>query len=328
MSLKHNLLILGSQNSNPADQKLTRDEIRPVQILYRNGLTEPVNFFNDWGKMGVSSIARKKHDSNHLIVSINDELRNLNHKTGEYKKLDIPCIHDLHDIHFIEDSLWISNTEYDEAIEYDTKQDRVLRRISLKKFRTQGEIDKNDAEKVKDRFHCNQVFRDHDGNLSVLIHHVSGWQYYRILLEKLVKNQGDGGVINLDKEKVIPLKLQSPHSLRKIDGHYWIQDSGDFSTKIYNKNWELISEIENGGFGRGVDFSEKANCVYIGISATRKRYLKVIPTGEYHINKILMIDLNTHQKRDEIPIHHIEQLDNIYILNDQEAEMFRGLDRV
>ena len=328
MSLEHNLLVLGSQNNNPADQKLTREEIRPVQILCRDGRAEPVNFFNEWGKVGVSSIAWKKYDSNPLIVSINDELRKLDYKNGEFKKLDIPGIHDLHDIHFIEDSLWISNTEYDEAIEYDTKHETAIRRISLSKFRNQSEIDKIDAEEVKDRFHCNQVFRDYDGDLSVLIHHVSGWQYYRILLEKLVKNQGDGGVINLDKEKVIPLKLQSPHSLRMIDGDYWVQDSGDFSTKIYNRNWELIAEIENGGFGRGVDFSIKEKRVYIGLSATRKRYFKVIPSGGYHLNRILVVDPESKIKMDEIPVYHIEQLDNVYILDENEVEIFRNLDRL
>lgn len=323
MALEHNLLILGSQNSNPADQKLDRDDVRPVQILYRNGQAEPVNYFNNWGKVGVSSIAWKKHNRNQLIVSINDELRKLDTKTGKFTKLDISHIRDLHDIHFIDGSLWISNTEYDEVIEYDTGKDCIIQRISLGKFRTQKELL---SEKVKDRFHCNQVFRDYEGNLSVLIHHVSGWQYYRILLEKLVKNQGDGGVINLDREKVIPLKLQSPHSLRMINGNYWIQDSGDFSTKIYNQTWELISEIENGGFGRGVDFSMKENRVYIGLSATRKRYLKVIPTGEYHLNRVMIVDPESKIRIDEIPVYHIEQLDNVYILDEKEVEIFRSLD--
>jgi len=328
MSLKHNLLILGSQNNNPADQNLDRDEIRPVQILHRDAHSEPVNFFNNWGKVGVSSIAWKKHNRNQLIVSINDELRKLDTKTGKFTKLDIPRIYDLHDIHYLGDSLWISNTEFDEVIEYNTKQENIIRRISLDKFRTQKELQKASEEKVRDRFHCNQVFRNYEGNLCVLIHHVSGWQYYRILLEKLVKNQGDGGVINLDKETVVPLKLQSPHSLRMIDGDYWIQDSGDFSTKIYNSNWELITEIENGGFGRGVDFSLKKNRVYIGLSATRKRYLKVIPSGGYHLNRILVVDPESKIKMDEIPVYHIEQLDNVYILDENEVEIFRNLDRL
>lgn len=327
MLLEHNLLILGSQNSNPADQKLDRDEIRPVQILHRDGHAEPVNFFNNWGKVGVSSIAWNKHNNNQLIVSVNDELRKLDTKKGQYTKLDIPRIHDLHDIHYIGGSLWISNTEYDEIIEYNTKQESIISRISLDQFRTQEELQSANAEKIKDRFHCNQVFRDYEGNLCVLIHHISGWQYYRILLEKLVKNQGDGGIINLDRKKVIPLKLQSPHSLRMIDGDYWVQDSGDFSTKIFNKNWELIYEIENGGFGRGVDFSIKEKRVYIGISATRKRYLKVIPSGGYHMNRILILDPEAKTKIDEIPVYHIEQLDNVYIMNDAETEIFRNLDR-
>ncbi len=324
--LKHNLLILGSQNHNPKDRKLTRDDIRPVQILYKDGRCEPVGFFNRWGKAGVSSMAWPDQEFRYLIVSVNDELRKLYPGTGEWKTLDIPRINDIHDIHFIDGHLWISNTEYDEIIEFDTEDEKIIRRISLDKFRKADETGNTDAEKVKDRFHCNQVFRDYNGNLCVLIHHISGWQYYRILFEMLVKSQGDGGVINLDTEDIIPLKLQSPHTVRKIAGCYWIQDSGDFTTKIYDKNWQLVDTIQNGGFGRGLDFDEKQDIAYIGLSATRKRYMKVIATGGYHLNRVLMVDLSTHKKIGEVPVMNIEQLDNVYILDDHAVEVFRKLD--
>lgn len=328
MFLKHNLLILGSRNSNPADQKLKRNEIRPVQILQKNGSLNAINFFNHWGDVGVSSMAWQSSLQDEIFVSVNNEIRRLNFKTGEFNTLDISNINDLHDINIIDDSLWISNTEKDEIIEYDVKNNRVIHRISLDRYRDDSNELPSDAKKAKDRFHCNQIFKNYDDDLCVLIHHVSGWQYYRILIEKLVKNQGDGGVINLDKEKVIPLKLQSPHSLRMINENYWVQDSGDFTTKIYNKEWQFISAIKNGGFGRGVDFSESDGTVYIGLSATRKRYLKIIPFGEYHLNRILMIDLSANSKSGEIPVYHIEQLDNVYILNEKELELFRKLDKL
>lgn len=329
MTVKHNLLVLGSQNSKEADQKLDRSEIRPVQLLTREGKLLPINFFNNWGEAGVSSIQwdLKRFPSN-LFVSINDEIRKLNVENKNFDRLNLGTVGDIHDIHFLDDGyLWISNTEYDEAIAYNPETDEVVRRESLDPFRKK--INQSTCEeefaKVKDRFHCNQVFRDFNDDLCVLIHSISGWQYYRVLLEKLVKKQGDGGVINLIKNDIIPLKLQSPHTVRKIDQHYWIQDSGDLSTKIYDKNWSHVDTIKTGGFGRGVDFSEADDIAYVGLSATRKRYLKVIPASEYHSNRILTVNISGRTRVNELPIPNIEQLDNVYILNKQVKALFERL---
>ena len=136
------------------------------------------------------------------------------------------------------------------------------------------------------------------------------------MLEKLVKRQGDGGIINLDQKKVEWLGLQSPHSMRLINGQYWVQNSGDLSIAIFDKNWEKVKDVTTGGFGRGVAFSEADDCVYVGLSATRKRYLKLLPTNQYHSNRVQVLDIKTATKQQEISIPNIEQLDNVYILND------------
>ncbi len=327
MSLKHDLLILGSQNAKEPDQKLKRSEVKPVQILTSGGDLKPVSFFNDWGKVGVSSIAWDHRYPQELFVSINDGIRRLNVNTKTYETLELGEIGDLHDINFIDGLLWISNTEYDEAIAYDADSNKVVQRNSLASFRMKLDDAKDgeEFEKVKDRFHCNQVFRDYNGDLCVLIHAINGWLLYRVLFEMLVKKQGDGGVINLDSKQIIPLKLQSPHSVRKINGEYWIQDSSDLSTKIFDQNWEPADTIKTGGFGRGVDFSENENVAYIGLSATRKRYLKVIPTSEYHSNRVLIVDIKQRKKLDEITVPNIEQMDNVYILNEHMRKVFEKL---
>ena len=51
--IKHDLLILGSQNVKEADQELSRDQIYPVQILHKDKRITPVHFFNNWGDVGV-----------------------------------------------------------------------------------------------------------------------------------------------------------------------------------------------------------------------------------------------------------------------------------
>ncbi|MEQ8523298.1 DUF4915 domain-containing protein [Gracilimonas sp.] len=327
MAINHHLLVLGSQNAKKEDQKIDRSKVRPVQLVTPDERVKQVNFFNDWGKVGVSSIAWDlARFPDELFVSVNDEIRRLNAKTREFEVLDLGEIGDLHDIHFIDDLLWISNTEYDQAIGYDAEKRKVVEKRSLDTFRLSlDDIDRDeDIEKVKDRFHCNQVFRDYNGDLCVLIHSINGWLFYRVLFEMLVKKQGDGGIINLDKQEVIQLRLQSPHSVRKIDGDYWVQDSSDLSTKIFDKEWQFKDTIKTGGFGRGVDFSDD-DTAYIGLSATRKRYLKLIPTSEYHSNRILVVGIDKKDKRQEIPIPNIEQLDNVYILDEPVRKLFEEL---
>lgn len=98
------------------------------------------------------------------------------------------------------------------------------------------------------------------------------------------------------------------------------------STKIFDKNWKHVDTLKTGGFGRGVDFSEEENRVYIGLSATRKRYLKVIPTTKYHSNRIFITTIDDRKELDQIPIPNIEQLDNVYILNEKIKTIFEGLD--
>ena len=323
--IKHDLLILGSQNVKEADQELSRDQIYPVQILHKDKRITPVHFFNNWGDVGVSSIAWHANVKNKLFISINDEIRLLDIKTKKFEILDLGQINDLHDINFIDDELWISNTEFDEAIKFDVKTKEVIERHSLHAFREQLDKRKEINEITKDRFHCNQVFRDYNGDLCVLIHSITGWQYYRQVMETLIRRQGDGGVINLDKKIIHRLKLQSPHSARKINGEYWIQDSTDQTTKIFNSKWELKDSFTTGGFGRGVDFSEEDNLAYIGISATRKRYLRVIPTGEKHNNRIMITDIFTKRELETITIPNIEQLDNVYILDNKMKSIFENL---
>lgn len=323
-SLPQDLLILGSQNSKIIDQDLTREEIKPVQILRKDKTFESVDFFNSWGRVGVSSITWHPGFENHLIVSTNDELRFLDTLSKTFEVLDIDRIGDIHDIEVIDNLLWISNTEFDEAISYDLSKKKVIERVSLAKYRVN--LSQNSSEeKLKDQFHCNQVFQNFDGDLCVLIHNITGWQYYRIVLEMLIRRQGDGGIINIDRDQITKLKLQSPHSVRLIKDEYWIQDSGDQSTKVFDKDWNLKHTVKNGGFGRGVAFSIENNLAFVGISATRKRYLRVIPSGEKMTNRVIVIDINSKKRLDSITIPNIEQTDNVYLYTDELEKRFRNL---
>lgn len=314
MNFTHDLLLLGSQNAKAEDQELSRNQIHPEQWISKSGSVKPIYFFDSWGKVGVSSMAWHPAFPDELFVSINTEIRRLDTRTRSYERLAIEQLADIHDIHFIKNTLWISNTEFDEAIGYNPFTRAVESRHSLSSYRRSESELEEDAKDLKDQFHCNQVFEDFDGNLCVLIHNISGWQYYRKVLEMLVRRQGDGGIINLSNQKVHQLKLQSPHTVRLINGDYWVQDSSDQSIKIFDTHWELLHNIPIGGFGRGMDFTEQDQLGYVGISATRKRYLRVIPSGEKHKNRVLQMDLTSKKILQTIDLSNIEQVDNVYLL--------------
>ena len=157
--IKHNLLILGSHNNNPDDRKLKRSEVRPVQILFKDGTLKPLNFFNDWGKVGVSAITWLEDEPSEIFINTDAQMHRMHLETRIHKPIELGRVNDIHDIHFIGNTLWISNTEFDEAIGFDPQKSRVEERISLDDFRVQlDNLDTNDYEEVKDRFHCNQVF--------------------------------------------------------------------------------------------------------------------------------------------------------------------------
>ena len=325
-ALLHDLLILGSQNAKKADQGLDRSEVRPVQILRKTGELLPVNFFNTWGRVGVSAMAWQQQSDAEWLISINDGMRRLNLETGAYKEIELPGTGDLHDIHFIDGLLWISNTEFDEAIAIDPATDRITQRIPLKPFREHLDRSGLSADdRVRDRFHLNQVCQDLDGQVMGLIHHISGWQFSRIVFEMLVKRQGNGGVIDLKTGKAHNLKLQSPHSVRLIDGDYWVADSGAFELKIFDRDWRFKDKIHLGGFTRGIAFSESEDRVYTGISATRKRYLKVIPSEKYLSNRLMINGISDHKTLAEITLPNIEQVDNVFILEPGIAERLLSL---
>lgn len=314
----HHVLILGSQNAKPKDQHISRSEIRPVQLLRKSGELEPIDFFNDWGALGVSSIAWRNPEPQNLWVSVNSEIYRLHLESASWENLNISHLDDIHDLHVFDATLWIANTGQDEVIAYDIERESVERRISLEPYRDEGNQPANDNsnfDDIKDRFHCNEVFLNYENEKCILVHHVSGWQFLRVLYEKLVKSQGNGGIINLDRDKIRRLNLQSPHTVRKINNTYWIQDSGDFSTKIYNQSWEQIDQIDIGGYGRGMAVDESSNTGYIGVSTTRKRYLKYFPGHKRLPNRIHTVDLENKNITATRTIPNIEQIDNVYLAN-------------
>ena len=323
----HSLLILGSLNAKPADRKLKRSEIIPCQLLKKGDLV-PVSFFNDWGDLGISSLTYNLQDPIVLYLSTGNDLYRIDLQKKTIEEISITGLRDIHEISSIENNIWISNTGHDELIVFDIHKKQVSKRINLNVYRSKIKINEEgdetftDEHKQTDKFHCNQVFPGHDGDIYGLVHHVTGKQFIRRVAHKLIKSQGNGGVINITKGYPVPLKLSGPHSLRKIGSYYWVCDSGNAQTNVYDNKWNLMSVVKNKGWGRGADFSEQRGVLFLGISATRKRYLEMLKgVAQSNMNMIEIVSIDNKNTIDSIPIPSgIEQINNIYIVSNQVAD--------
>lgn len=319
------VLVIGSLNANPDDRDLTRNSVITMQLLDENAKLHPVPFFNGWGELGVSSITWRKSDPLRWYCTTGIGLHILELATGKVREIDIPKTRGIHEIAFVGDTLWISNTYYDEIIAFDPATETVIERMHLSPHRSEPElvdessVDASDVQRVN-KFHCNQLFETYEGELFALVHHVTGEQLIRRIAQKLLKSQGNGGVLNVRTGARHRLSLKAPHSVRKINNQYWIFDSGHMQINIYDRGWKLVREIPTHGWGRGGDESQQLNMYYAGISAGRKRYANALKlqagnaAGDAIPNMVQFISTETHEVLHRMEIPNVEQINNIYVV--------------
>jgi hypothetical protein len=145
----------------------------------------------------------------------------------------------------------------------------------------------------------------------------------------VLKEHGNGGVIDLRNGGVVPLKLRAPHSVRKVNGEYWVFDSGNATLNIYTPEWTIKERIVTKGWGRGAAISHSLRLFYAGISAVRKRYLGLIGGGIKETpNMIQAFSIESRSLVGEIVIDHgIEQVSNIYLVERELALSLLELSR-
>lgn len=319
-------LVFGALCAHPADQTHARSEIHPVQLI-ADGSIKPIRFFDNWGKFGVSAMAIPSQRPTEAYLTTGDDLHKLDLTTQEVTTFDIPDLVDVHEITILGDLLWLSNTARNEAISFNINTHQVDERINLLALGSpvnDHEVKSNDG-KVIERFHCNQIFRGAEGDTYVLVHHVSGQQFVRRSAMKVLKSQGNGGVINLTTGQRHSLNLRAPHCVRLVNDVYWVFDSGFSEIKIFDQDWQLLQGISTEGWGRGADFSLNHNRFYAGISPIRKRYLGIVKRGRVGNSAMQVFDIKQRQELGTITLDHIEQVNNIYILNEQQTTLFEQL---
>jgi hypothetical protein len=321
------LLVLGSLHAFPQDRKLERSKVRPVQIIM-DGDVHPASFFDAWGEWGVISLAWRPEQPMILYVAIETKLLKVDLLQQHVVDTGIHDLRDLHELTMIGDTLWLANTGRDEIVAFDVLREQVSERVDLSAYGSKLKItsrmmedDQDDRElagdvrEVAEKFHCNQVFQGPDGDPYVLVHYVSGNSQLIRRAARKIRRQGNGGVINLATGQGISLGLKGPHTVRKVQGDYWICDSGRSNIKIYDSYWTLKRTVSSKGWVRGADVSEAFGLFYVGISRFRKRYLVTNPTVQQTPNMVQAISIKTKEPLKELVLSDVERVTNVYVIS-------------
>lgn len=309
------ILIFGSMNANVDDRSFTREGIRTLQYIDHNLNIHATDLFQSWGELGLSSMVFLPGSTSRFFITTGKHIFLIDFDADQViKPVEIPKLRGVHEISIIKNLLWISNTYYDEIISYDYEQKEVVQRLKL----TPDKIDAMDEEKVDpndvvriNKFHCNQIFESYEAEEFLLVHHVTGEQIMKKVAQKLVKSQGGGGVRSVDTQKGYKLKMKAPHSVRLVNDHYWVFDSGHGELAIFDKNWNAKHKIDLDGWGRGGCHVPDSQTYFAGISSPRRRYLKFLDAAPKK-NKVMAIDSQNKSIIRAWELEEVEQVNNLY----------------
>lgn len=317
------LVVVGALATKPADRHLERHEISPVQVFTADGV-EPVRAL-DCGQYGMSSLVIRP-DAGMAYGSSGDDFFRLDLDDGKVTDIEIADLKDSHEVTEIDNTLWIANTGRDEAVAFDLETGKVARRVPVRSVRGNepAAAPAVGAGETVDKFHANQITRGLDGKLYVLVHHVDGKQIVKYVAQRLVKMQGNGGVIEIETGRPVALALSGPHSIEAVGpDEQWICDSRAGVLRVYDRDWREQAQIPCAGWGRGVSVSRapgNTGTVYVGISAIRKRYLQVIPTSQHSQNMVQAFDVARRALIGETLVPNVETINNVYVVSRATAE--------
>jgi hypothetical protein len=316
------IIVVAGLATKVADRSLERHQVRPVQVVTADGV-EPVRAL-DYGAIGMSSLVIRPDDGV-AFASSGDDFFRIDLATGARIDLDVPDLKDSHEITQIDGMLWIANTGRDEAVAFDPATERVTQRVPVHSINAKGASGAPlppGAGETVDKYHGNQVVRCLDDKLYVLVHHVDGKQIVKYVAQRLVKMQGNGGVIELATGRPVALSLSGPHSVETVGpDEQWICDSRAGVLRVFDRDWLEHAKIPCAGWGRGMSVSPRTGRVYVGISAIRQRYLQVIPTSQHSQNMIQAFDVAGRKLIGETVIPHVESINNVYLVSRDTAEL-------
>jgi hypothetical protein len=315
------LVVTGSLSAKPQDRSLERSAIRPVQVVDGGGV-HVVPFFDDLGPLGVSSFVFVP-GTTAVLLSTGDDLLEVELTTGAVTDLPIGDLTDVHEMTLVDGRVWLSNTGRDELVAVSLADGAEIERVSLAPFRT-GRTDGSADESV-DKFHVNQVFADLDGELHCLVHHVAGRQFLKRVAARVIKSQGDGGVLGLGDGVARGLGLSAPHSVRIVGDSYWIFDSGKATVAVFDREWRPNGTFATSGWGRGAAVDADRATVHAGMSPIRRRYLPFATGRALTVPAVESLDAATRTSLGVLELEHVEQVNNVYLVDRSTADGLLGL---
>lgn len=301
-------------NMKHADRTLDRSQIFPLQLISPEGNLIKIDFFQDWGELGIGSITWNQKNLSSWYISTGEKVYHLDIITWKKEDLLLDSISGIHEISLFENLLFITNTHFDEIICYDIDNNKIKYSKSLVPA----------ADKIaggyNNIYHCNLVFKDYENRLCCLVHHASGRQFTKKIADKIIKLQGDGGILFLDGGLPLNLGLRAPHSVRLISNNYWIFDSGRHNLCIYDREWLLKKVLPICGWGRGAVMTQYQHLYYAGISATRKRYCSFWKK-ENNENYVQEINVDPLELSRKWKINNVEQINDVNLISEEVAKL-------
>ncbi len=307
------LLVCGGQNKHLEDRLYSPESIHPIQVVSATGVT-PCTWFDSFELMpGVRSISSLALTGEQLYFTQGTRIYRLDLSTGCHEDLGIEDLDDVHELLLDGEDLVIANTGRNEIVTVhhstgEVLKRRVVSRRERKKWSVEG----------LERFHLNQVFRNFDGDLMGLAHHVNGARSMSYYGRRIV-NHGNGGILKVDSDWDIDLRLYAPHNVRRFGGGWIVLNSGRNEMLVLDDTWLVQDSLPLRGWGRGLLILEGDAIGYVGISAIRRRYESRNPFRQKrNWVGVEIVDIER-RTSDQIEIQDIEQVNCISRITPEQA---------
>jgi DNA-binding beta-propeller fold protein YncE len=316
------ILVLGTLHTKEKDREMERDELKSVQYITENKSTH----FEQLSMIGGKGVVSLEVDagSKQAYLSTDEQIYHYSYDTG-LRAIKQHNWSDIHEVTMCKNKVYVPNTGRDEVVVISQDTGKVQDIVDLSEYRTNSLTIGERREKQTDTFHIAQVYQCSDGQLFGLVHHCSGVQIKKMLPNRIVKNQGSGGMININTGKSYDLGLKAPHSAIEVEDEVVIFDSANFKARIYDKRWDEVKSFDTSGFGRGADLNERTGMLYAGMSKARKRYLKYMPVDTCGKNQIDVIDTDRFDIVRSIKVTNVEQISNVYSISSDELEVVSSM---
>lgn len=282
------IVVSGGPSQHEADRSVDDSSLRPVQALVGDGFVSLERFIPQLGR-GVSNMVEADGEiwwTDGTDLHVDDAA------------IEIDALDDVHELATDGSKLLVANTGAEECLVLQRSSREVIERFRV-----------GDST-----LHLNQVFVGLDGRRMGLVHHVEGRQISKRVAGRLLKIQGDGGVIELDTGRRRSLRLTAPHSARIVGDEMWIADSGRARILRYDERWQLLGSIPTAGWGRGAVVA--GTTFWLGLSPLRPRYRGFVEGPAVDRPEVHAFDVESHSVVAHYVLEGIDQVNGVHDISE------------